>query len=147
MLHSSRPGFPRVYAVRSSPTRSSAVPRSAAFPGRLPPPNPRALQHPSLQDVTYRRMGRGGHLRPGPRRIGCRTSDTRSPAQRRLKLADAAARSVAGESPLPRRPEQSKFEREGQRPPPASREGDGGDAGETGGHIFTHASCSPRCTS
>lgn len=78
------PWYPRVYQHSPRPP-APARSRSggAAFPSRLPPPNPRASSIrvclAQRQDMTYRRMGMGGHLRTGPRRIGCRASHTLSP--------------------------------------------------------------------
>lgn len=80
------PPFPRVYAVQSSPTRPSAGRGTQPFrPASLhPTPAPSGIRVclAQRQDMTYRWKGIGGHLRTGPRRIGCRTSDTRSPGPR-----------------------------------------------------------------
>lgn len=114
------PQCPGVYAVQSSPTR---FPRSAAFPRRLTPPRPRTLQHPSLPRwAAGRDLQRDGDRRSSQDRaqedwvsdFGHPEPRPTHACQRRLKLAGAAARSVAGESRRPRRPKQCEFEREGQ---------------------------------
>lgn len=77
----------------SAGLRSPVFPTGPSAGGGTPPFRPASL-HPTpapsgirlclaqRQDMTYRWKGIGGHLRTGPRRIGCRTSDTRSPGPR-----------------------------------------------------------------
>lgn len=84
MLHSSRPMFRRIYAVRTFCPPPPAGWDERSLSVLATPSDPRILFGIRIclaqqQDMTCRWKRAGGYLGTGPKRIGCRSSGTRSP--------------------------------------------------------------------